>query len=228
MMMNDMTAKLKGMDMKIFKRFLVYFIMTSLFVQFDLFKTNYNTQKEKWKMSELIVMYVEEEEMSKAKKLDFAHVIIDAPKSKKTKDNSKDKNKVDTIFDINKVSTSDTKYTPKCHHCKKHWHVRKDCKKFKDWLVKKGNDFNFMIYESLFVDIPLNTWWIDTRVFVHITNLLLGFLSVKMLQKGERKLKIANGLEAEVETVGTLRLILKSDFILDLYDVVYFLVLLGI
>jgi hypothetical protein len=42
-----------------------------------------------------------------------------------------------------------------------------------------------------------------------------------MLQKGERKLKIANGLEAEVEAVGTPRLILKSGFILDLHDVVY-------
>jgi GAG-pre-integrase domain len=38
-----------------------------------------------------------------------------------------------------------------------------------------------------------------------------------MLQKGERKLKVANELEA----VGTLRLILKSGFILNLHDVVY-------
>jgi hypothetical protein len=42
-----------------------------------------------------------------------------------------------------------------------------------------------------------------------------------MLQKGERKLKVANELETKVETVGTLRLILKSDFILDLHDAVY-------
>ncbi|GAV70394.1 UBN2_2 domain-containing protein [Cephalotus follicularis] len=52
MMMNDMTSKLKGMKMAIFKGFLVHFIMASLPVQFDPFKINYNTQKEKWKMSE--------------------------------------------------------------------------------------------------------------------------------------------------------------------------------
>jgi hypothetical protein len=40
---------------------------------------------------------------------------------------------------------------------------------------------------------------------------------MRMLQKRERKLKVANGLEV----VGTLRLILKSCFILDLHDVVY-------
>jgi hypothetical protein len=42
-----------------------------------------------------------------------------------------------------------------------------------------------------------------------------------MLQKGEMKLKVANKLEVEVEAVGTLRLILKSGFILYLHDVVY-------
>jgi gag-polypeptide of LTR copia-type len=61
MMMNDMAAKLKGMNMTISEGFLVHFIMTSLPAQFGPFKINYNTQKEKWKMSELIVMCVEEE-----------------------------------------------------------------------------------------------------------------------------------------------------------------------
>jgi gag-polypeptide of LTR copia-type len=47
MMMNDMAAKLKGMNMTISKGFLVYFIMTSLPAQFDPFKIKYNTHKEK-------------------------------------------------------------------------------------------------------------------------------------------------------------------------------------
>ena len=47
MMMNDMAAKLNGMDMAISEGFLVHFIMTSLPAQFGPFKINYNTQKEK-------------------------------------------------------------------------------------------------------------------------------------------------------------------------------------
>jgi GAG-pre-integrase domain len=78
-----------------------------------------------------------------------------------------------------------------------------------------------MICESLLVDILLNMWWVDTGVYMHITNSLQGFISLKMLQKREKKLNVANGLEAKVEIVGTLRLILKSGFILDLYDIVY-------
>jgi gag-polypeptide of LTR copia-type len=47
MKMNDMAAKLNGMDMAISEGFLVYFIMTSLPAQFGPFKINCNTQKEK-------------------------------------------------------------------------------------------------------------------------------------------------------------------------------------
>ncbi|GJS40802.1 retrovirus-related pol polyprotein from transposon TNT 1-94 [Tanacetum coccineum] len=74
MMMNDMASKLKGMDMVISECFLVHFIMTSIPSHFGPFKINYNTQKEKWKISELIAMCVQEEEMLKIKKPDIAYL----------------------------------------------------------------------------------------------------------------------------------------------------------
>ncbi|GKD71320.1 hypothetical protein Tco_1325410 [Tanacetum coccineum] len=74
MMMNDMASKLNGMDMAISEGFLVHFIMTSLPAQFGPFKINYNTQNEKWKMSELIAMCVQEEERLKIEKLDTAYL----------------------------------------------------------------------------------------------------------------------------------------------------------
>ncbi|XP_024990515.1 uncharacterized protein LOC112524795 [Cynara cardunculus var. scolymus] len=74
MIMNDMANKLKSMDMEISEGFLIHFIMTSLPSQFGPFKINYNTQKEKWKMSELIAMYVQEEERLKIEKPDVVHL----------------------------------------------------------------------------------------------------------------------------------------------------------
>jgi hypothetical protein len=62
---------------------------------------------------------VEEKEKIKIEKPDFAHVVIDGPKVKKIKDNDKGKNKANIVFGVNKANTFDTKYTPKCHHCKK-------------------------------------------------------------------------------------------------------------
>ncbi|XP_028058880.1 uncharacterized protein LOC114262712 [Camellia sinensis] len=80
--MNDMASQLKGMNMEISEGFLVHFIMTSLLAQFGPFKINYNTQKDKWKMSELIAMCVQEEERLKAEKPDMAHLTTLGPTKK--------------------------------------------------------------------------------------------------------------------------------------------------
>ncbi|RVW71665.1 Retrovirus-related Pol polyprotein from transposon TNT 1-94 [Vitis vinifera] len=156
MKMSDMASQLKGMDMAISEGFLVHFIMTSLPSQFGHFKINYNTQKDKWKMSELIAMCVQEEERLKVEKPDMAHLTIGPNK-----------------------------------------------KSFKK------------------VDIPPNSWWIDTDASIHITNSLQGYLTSKRLSKGERTITLGNGTEVEIEAIGTLCLILDTGFIMDLVDTVY-------
>ena len=62
--------------MAISEGFLVHFIMTSLPSKFGPVKINYNTQKDKWKMSELITMCVQEEERLKVEKPDMTHLTI--------------------------------------------------------------------------------------------------------------------------------------------------------
>ncbi|GAV74108.1 UBN2_2 domain-containing protein [Cephalotus follicularis] len=138
-MINDMASKLKSMEMEISEGFLVHFIMTSLPVQLGPFKINYNTQKQKWKMSELITMYVQEEERLKVERPDFAHLATTVPTRKKLKGNDRGKRKVDLRKSINKASASSTKpmQAPKCHLCSKIRHIRKDCTRFKDWLAKR-------------------------------------------------------------------------------------------
>jgi len=54
MMMVDIAAKLKGMEMEISDGYLVHFIMTSLPPQYNAFKINYNSLKEKWSISDLL------------------------------------------------------------------------------------------------------------------------------------------------------------------------------
>ncbi|KAK3023367.1 hypothetical protein RJ639_043448 [Escallonia herrerae] len=226
--MNDMASQLKGLDMEISEGFLVHFIMTSLPAQFGPFKINYNTQKEKWKMSELISMCVQEEERLKSEQPDSAHVAITGPskgkgKGKKFGKGNVQGNKSASVTKIDKASSSGTKGSsdPRCHFCKDKGHMRKECHKFREWLEKKGNLSICVCYESYTIDAPLNTWWVDTGATVHITNSLQGFLSVKKLNKGDRNVLVGNGEKAQVEAVGTLHLVLESDFNLDLVDTVY-------
>ncbi|KAK2981437.1 hypothetical protein RJ640_004051 [Escallonia rubra] len=168
--MNDMASQLKGLDMEISEGFLVHFIMTSLPAQFGPFKINYNTQKEKWKMSELISMCVQEEERLKSEQPDSAHVAITGPskgkgKGKKFGKGNVQGNKSASVTKTDKASSSGTDGSsgPRCQFCKDKGHMRKECHKFREWLEKK----------------------------------------------------------AQVEAVGTLRLVLESGFNLDLVETVY-------
>ncbi|XP_024968653.1 uncharacterized protein LOC112508102 [Cynara cardunculus var. scolymus] len=145
MMMSDMANKLKSMDMEISEGFLVHFIMTSLPSQFGPFKINYNTQREKWKMSELIAMCVQEEERLKVEKPDIAH--LTTTDSKKRKGFPKGKGKIGDKFTPNKVpntgaSTSTFHGILKCKFYRNKGHTQRDCPKFKEWLAKKGIPYN--------------------------------------------------------------------------------------
>jgi hypothetical protein len=60
----------------------------------------------------------------------------------------------------------------KCFWCRKKGHVKRDCNHFKNWLEKKGTPLALVYFESNLVDIPLNSWWIDTGASIHVTNSL--------------------------------------------------------
>nr|XP_043625454.1 uncharacterized protein LOC122596874 [Erigeron canadensis] len=90
MKMSDMANKLKTLEMEVSDNFLVHFIMTSLPAQFDPFKINYNAQKDKWKMSELIAMCQQEKDHIKLEKPEAVHFTTTA-NSKKRKGNNSNK-----------------------------------------------------------------------------------------------------------------------------------------
>ncbi|KAK3038275.1 hypothetical protein RJ639_029863 [Escallonia herrerae] len=145
--------------------------MTSLPAQFGPFKINYNTQKEKWKMSELISMCVQEEERLKSEQPDSAHVAITGPskgKGKKFVKGNVQGNKNASVTKTDKASSSRTKGSsgPRCHFCKDKGHMRKECHKFREWLEKKEETWNLVesIASSSCSSINL------TEKLLHFTN----------------------------------------------------------
>ncbi|VFQ77687.1 unnamed protein product [Cuscuta campestris] len=142
MMMNDMARKLKGLDMEISEGFLVHFIMTSLPASFEAFKVNYNTQKFKWSMNELIAMCVQEEERLKLDKPDVAYLMTANPKKRKDNVDKKDVSKVQKRDASASSSSKNSKGKSYCKFCRKEGHRQKDCQDFKEWLTKKGILYN--------------------------------------------------------------------------------------
>ena len=69
---------------------------------------------------------------------------------------------------ITSGSTSKS-FKRKCHFCKKLGHKRAECKGFKAWLEKKGIHIVFVGFESNLIDVPSDTWWLDTGATINIT-----------------------------------------------------------
>ena len=112
--------------------------MTSLPSQFGHFKIiNYNTQNDKWKMSELLGMFVQEEERLRVEKLDMAHLTIASPSKKKKffkKCMSKKKKQVIMHLTMGKM----TKIRYNVLFATRKVTKKRNCSGFKAWLEKKG------------------------------------------------------------------------------------------
>lgn len=65
------------------------------------------------------------------------------------------------------------------------------------------------------------TWWIDLGATVHISNSLQAFGSMRTIRNGERRLRVADGDEVEVQDMRSFSLELLSGFQLQLDDVLY-------
>jgi hypothetical protein len=74
---------------------------------------------------------------------------------------------------------------------------------------------------SLFLSYSKSTWWINSGAIIHVVNSLQGFHTRRTLRRGERSIRIINGVEAEVEAIGELSLKLNNSFILHLHNVLY-------
>ena len=144
--------------------------MTSLPSQFGPFKINYNTQKYKWKMSELIAMCVQEKERLKVEKPSMAHLTIGPNKknpSRKVKVRKRSKVmmyltmgkrmkiRYNVIFSIRNVTKEDIVLALRL-----------------GWKKKEGKTQCLVSYESYLVDIRPISWWIDIDASIRITNSL--------------------------------------------------------
>ena len=56
-----------------------------------------------------------------------------------------------------------------CGYCNKVGHKKIDCWHLKGKQEKKGN---ILMIETNIIDVPMNSWWLDTEATIHVTNSL--------------------------------------------------------
>ena len=178
MHIQSLASKLFKLGLNLEDPILTHFIFEGLSKEFEAFHVSYNVIKESWTVDELANNLIQEAtHLSNAKghNIPQAHFVHKGEGSKgkeqfKRKDGASSKSSspyVPSSSGIKKVKRKDG-----CHFCKNAGHFQNDCAKRKEWFEKKGMYFSFVCFESNFINVPSNTWWLDSGSNVHVSNSL--------------------------------------------------------
>ena len=170
-------------------------ILEALLEEFDQFKINYNSMKEKWTLNEICPRIVQEEErfMRQNKVHDRSGPSKPAKKPyKKEIPKSKGKEK-----EIGHSSDSDPAENA-CFHFKKEGHFRKDYPEYFKRMMMRGTDEITFVDEIYYANFDCTSWWIDSGATAHVANSMQGLNMIQTTTRGSRKLKVANGVEVDV------------------------------
>ncbi|KAG5538641.1 hypothetical protein RHGRI_019263 [Rhododendron griersonianum] len=171
--MYDKAAMLAILGIQVDESFLIQAILDSLLAQFGPFKIHYNAHKKEWSLNELINLCVYEEVRLRKERRHTALAVTQITMKEKGKVRKYSPMKVS---EPEKSSQAHNGFIVKCHFYGSKGHVKEECNKRKAWFEKKGNNLSFICYESNLVEVPSNTWWIDSGATTHITNSLQEYL----------------------------------------------------
>ena len=77
----------------------------------------------------------------------------------------------------------------------------------------------YVCFESNLVNVPLDSWWLDSGAIVHVVTSLQGIRNLRNPSEKESKLKVDSDIGIDVEHIGIAVLELDYGFQLVLHNV---------
>ena len=108
-----------------------------------------------------------------------------------------------------------------CYFCKKFEHYQRDCLIHKAWFKRKDKSSGFICFETNLVEVPYNTWWIDSNYTTYISNTMQRFFMIKSINPNENFVFMRNRVKTLVKAIRTYHLILDTKHHLDLFQTLY-------
>ena len=71
------------------------------------------------------------------------------------------------------------------------------------------------------INVPSNTWWLDTNANIHVTNSLQALRNLKRLSEGEMVVRLENRDKVQVEQIRVISLYLFTTHFLKLKNVIF-------
>jgi len=218
--------KLKSLKVELGDSYLIWQVMESLPSQFDVLKTSYNTQDEEWTIDVMIFILSQKEASIKKTKSHNVQFTTTTFGTEPVKKGFKGKSR----YEKGNIGKASVVLEPKknyfkgnCVYCKKFGHKLADCYFRKKKNVDKEGILLYALacFESNVIDVPPNSWWLDSGATIHVVNSLQGFTCLRKLSDVESKIIMGDGVIAPVEDIGVVSLNLPFGHVLLLKNVVY-------
>lgn len=94
-------------------------------------------------------------------------------------------------------------------------------RKERNALKRKGTFYVSVCFESNHIEMPNNTWWLDSGMTTHVSYVMQRFLSIQPISETEKFLFMGNRTKARIEGIRTYTLILDTEHFLNLEKCLY-------